>query len=159
MSFNGFLLSLDIDRHSCRRVPALVIGSTLLALTAVGLSGLAMPGRTLAAALTVTCGLWQFRRTWPGSRGHVSRIHVSAEGQFLLGRTGEPCRLASATVAQWWVMPGLAVGLVFIGEAGQRGEALLFRDLLPPDVWRRLQVRLRHPGLPVSGPASLPARS
>ena len=154
MSSNGFLLSLDIDRRACRRVPALVIGYTLLALTAVSLSGLALPGRTLAAVLTVACGLWQFGRAWPGSRGHVSRIHVSAEGRFLLGRTGEPHTLTPATVAQWWVLPGLAVGLVFIGEAGQRGEALLFRDLLPPDVWRRLQVRLRHPGLRVGGLAS-----
>jgi hypothetical protein len=48
-------------------------------------------------------------------------------------------------------LPGFAVGLDFIGEGGERGEALLFRDLLPPDVWRRLQVRLQHASHPISG--------
>jgi len=149
MSSNGFLLSLDIDRRACRRIPVLVIGCTLLALSAVSLSGLALPLRSLAGGLTLACGLWEFGRVWPGSTGYVSRIHVSAVGQFLLGRAGEARTPAPVTVAQWWVLSGFAVGLVFIGETGQRGEALLFRDLLPPGVWRRLQVRLRHANLPV----------
>jgi hypothetical protein len=156
MSSNGFLLSLDIDRRACLRVPALVIGCTLLALAAISLSGLAVPGRALAAALTLACGLREFGRVWPGSTGYVSRIHVSAEGRFHLGRAGEPDTLASATLVRRWLLPGFAVGLVFIGEGGQRSEALLFRDLLPPDVWRRLQVRLRHASHPVSGLVSGP---
>ena len=157
MSSSGFLLSLDIDRCACRRVSALVLCGTVLALVAVSLSGLAWQPRTLVATVTLACGLWEFRRAWPGSAGHVSRIQVSAEGQFLLGRAGgEQQALAPATLVHWWLLPGLAVGLAFVGTAGQRGQAILFRDQVPPDVWRRFQVRLRHGGDPFSGPLSGP---
>ncbi len=151
MSSSGFLLSLDIDRRACRRVSALVFCCAVLSLVAVSLSGLAWQPRTLLATVTLACGLWEFRRAWPGSAGHLGRIQVSAEGQFLLGRAGEPQALAPATLVHWWLFPGLAVGLAFIDTAGQRGQAILFRDQLPPDMWRRLQVRLRHGSDPFSG--------
>jgi len=149
MSSSGFLLSLDIDRRACRRVPALVFCGALLALTAVSLSGLAWQPRALAAALILACGLWELLRAWPGAPRYVTRIKVAPDGQFLVGIAREPptlmpAILVPATLVHWWVLPGLAVGLAFVGKEGQRRQAILFRDRLAPDVWRRLLVRLRH---------------
>ena len=149
MSSSGFLLSLDIDRRACRRVPALVFCGALLALTAVSLSGLAWQPRALAAALILACGLRELLRTWPGAPRSVTRIQVAPDGRFLLGIAREPPTLmpaiwVPAALVHWWVLPGLAVGLAFVGKEGQRRQAILFRDRLAPDVWRRLLVRLRH---------------
>ena len=144
MSSSGFLLSLDIDRRACRRVPALVFCGALLALTAVSLSGLAWQPRALAAALILACGLWELLRAWPGAPPYVTRIQVAPDGRFLLGIAREPPALLPAALVHWWVLPGLAVGLAFVGKEGQRRHAILFRDRLAPDVWRRLLVRLRH---------------
>lgn len=144
LSSSGFLLSLDIDRPACRRVPALIVCGALLALAAVSLSGLAWQPRALAAALILACGLWELQRAWPGSPRYVNRIQVAPDGRFLLGIAREPQALVPATVVHWWVLPGFAIGLAFVGKDGQRGQAILFRDRLPADVWRRLHVRLRH---------------
>jgi hypothetical protein len=154
MSSNGFLLSLDIDRRACRRVSAVVFSVALLALVTASLSDLACKVRTVIATATLACGLWESWRTWPGSRCYVTRIHLSGAGNFLLGRAGEPQVLAPASLIHWWVLPGFAVGLAFMGRSGQRGQAILFRDQLPPSVWRRLQVRLRHGVEPDSCPNS-----
>ena len=144
MSSSVFLLSLDIDRCVCRRVPVLVFCCTLLALTAVNLSGLVWQLRALAAALILASGLWELKRAWPGSPGFVTRIQVAPDGRFLLGMAREPLTLVPATLRHYWVLPGIVIGLAFVGRDGRRGQALLFRDRLAPDVWRRLQVRLRH---------------
>ena len=149
MSSSGFLLSLDIDRRACRRVPVLIFCGVLLALTAVSLSGLAWQPRALVAALILACGLWELLRAWPGAPRYVTRIQVAPDGRFLLGiarepPTLEPATLLPATLVHWWVLPGLAIGLAFVGKEGQRVQAILFRDGLAPDVWRRLLVRLRH---------------
>jgi hypothetical protein len=149
MSSSSFLLSLDIDRRACRRVPALIFCGVLLALTAVSLSGLAWQPRALVAALILACGLWELLRSWPGAPRYVTRIQVAPDGRFLLGTGREsptllPATPLPATLVHWWVLPGLAIGLAFVGKEGQRGQAILFRDRLAPDVWRRLLVRLRH---------------
>ena len=157
MSSNGFLLSLDIDRRGSWRVVALAGCVTILALTGVSLSGLPWQPRVLAATLVLACGWWEAWRAAPISPRYVTRIHVSMAGQFFLSRAGLPESLVPATVAQWWAVPGLAIGLVFLGQPGYQAHALVFRDQLPPDVWRRLQVRLRHRSDAGVDPARTPA--
>jgi hypothetical protein len=144
MSSSGFLLSLAIDRRACRRVPALIICGLLLALTAVRASGLPGQSQALVAALILACGLWELLRAWPGAPRYVTRIQVAPDGRFLLGTGREPPALEPATLVHWWILPGFAVGLAFVGKEGQRGQAILFRDRLAPALWRRLLVRLRH---------------
>ena len=144
MSSSGFLLSLDIDRCACRRVPALIFCGLLLALIGVSLSGLAWPLRSGAAVLVLAGALRELQRAWPGSPRYVTRIRVATDGRFFLASPREPQTLVPVTVTHWWLLPGWAIGLAFVGEDGRRAEALLFRDRLGPDVWRRLRVRLRH---------------
>ena len=72
---------------------------------------------------------------------------MAADGRFCLGTAREPQALAAASVVHWWVLPGIAMGLAFLGDGGQRAGVLLFRDLLPSHTWRRLQVALRHGSL------------
>ena len=144
MSSSGFLLSLDIDRQNCRRVPVLIFFGTCLALAAVNLSDLALQSRALAVVLVLACASWEVRAAWPGCPAFVSRILVTTDGRFFLGIVRSAPSLVPATVAHWWVLPRLATGLVFVGPDGQRWLAVVFRDRLAPDDWRRLQVRLRH---------------
>lgn len=154
MSSNGFLLSLDIDRRGCWRVVVLGGCVTLLALIGVSLGFPAGQHRVLAVLLVLAGGLWEVWRAWPGCQGYAARIHLSVAGQFSLGRAGEPEALVTAALARWWAVPGLVIGLGFVCQSGRPAQALLFRDQVPPDVWRRLQVRLRHgsdPAAPLHG--------
>ncbi len=152
MSFNGFLLNLDIDRRGCWRVAALVGCVTFLALMGVSLGFPAGQPRVLAALLVLGGGLWEAGRAWPGCHGYVARIHLSVAGQFSVGRAGGAEALELATVAQWWLLPRFAIGLGFACQSGQQARAIVFCDELSPDVWRRLQVRLRHGSDPAVHP-------
>ena len=144
MSSNGFLHSLDIDRRACRRVPALVVCSLLLALTAVSLSGLPWLPRGLRAGLLLASTLRELHRAWPGSPRGVSHIQIAPDGRFSLACGRGSLVLVPATVLHWWILAGFAMGVAWVGTDGRWSQALLFRDRLAPDVWRRLLVRLRH---------------
>ena len=159
MSSNGFLLSLDIDRRRCWRVAGLVGCVTFLALMGGTLGFPAGQPRVLAALLVLGGGLWEAGRAWPGCQGYVARIHLSLAGQFSLGRVGGAEALELATVTQWWLLPKLAIGLGFTCQSGQQAQAIVFRDELSPDVWRRLQVRLRHGSDPAVHPVGTQVQS
>jgi len=146
MSSSGFSPSLAIDRAGCRRVQALVLVAILLALAALAHGGLPPWLQAAAIFLVVGGGLRELRRVSPRAPRYVARIIVAADGQFLLGLTGEPGTLLPATVMNTWTLPGLAIGMAFTGSDDSRVAVILFRDRTPADAWRRLAVRLRHGG-------------
>ncbi len=155
-SSNGYLRILDIDRSSCRRVPLLILGSVVLAIAGLGLSGLHWRLLAPALCLVLVSGLHELRRAWPGSPRCVTSIRIWPDGRFVVGFGRQPqalgsvslesVTLESVTLAHSWTIPGFALGLAFVCPDRRRCQALLFRDQLPPDVWRRLRLRLRYPG-------------
>lgn len=149
MSSSGFSPSLVIDRPGCRRVQATILCSMLLALAALGYGGLPASLQALAALLVLAGGLVELRRASPRASRYVTRIVVTADGRFLLGLASDPATLLPGAVENCWALPGIAVGLAFSCGAG-RVDAILFRDRIPPDAWRRLAVRLRHAAHPVA---------
>lgn len=144
MSSSGFSPSLVIDRPGCRRVQALILCSMLLAAAALADGGLAGWPQAVALLLVGGGGLCGLRRASPRAPRYVARILVTVDGHFLLGLAGNPGALVPASVVRHWSLPGIAVGLAFAGDQALRAEAILFRDRVPPDTWRRLAVRLRH---------------
>jgi len=144
VSSSGFSPSLVIDRPGCRRTQALVLGAVLLAVTAINHGGLPPGGHAVALALVAGYGLWSLRRASPGAPAYVTRLVVTADGAFLLGLAGDPANLVPASVAGWWRLPGVAMGVAFASGRTRIAEAILFRDRVPPGTWRRLAVRLRY---------------
>jgi hypothetical protein len=116
----------------------------LLSLAALGYGGL--PGWLLALAVLLVAGggALELRRASPRAPRCVTRIVVTADGRFLLGLARDPAALVPAAVEHCWGLCGVAVGLVFSCAGTGRVDAILFRDRIPPDTWRRLAVRLRH---------------
>ena len=150
-SSNGYLRILDIDRSSCRRVPLLIFCSFSLAVVGLGLSGLDWRLLAPALLLVLILGLHELRSAWPGSARFVTSIRLWPDGRFVVGLGQAPQALLSVTLAHSWTIPGFALGLAFVCQDRRRYQALLFRDQLPPEVWRRLHLRLRYPGGQASG--------
>ncbi len=146
MSSSAFSPSLVIDRPGCRRAQALVLCSVLLALAGIGSGGVTGWPQAIAMLLVAAGGVFELRRASPRSPRFVTRIVVTADGGFLLGRARDPdpASLAPAVLRNCWLLRGVAVGLAFSDGAGERVDLILFRDRVPPDSWRRLAVRLRH---------------
>ncbi|MEO7387147.1 MAG: hypothetical protein ABIX37_09450 [Gammaproteobacteria bacterium] len=136
--------SPDIDRRGCRRVQALILGATLLALIASSRGGLPAPLGGLVALLIVGHAYREWHRTSPRSAAYVSRLRVMSDGRFLIALGPDQDTRAPMTLASSWTLPGMAVGLAFAGEGSPRTEAILFRHRVSPEAWRRLAVRLRH---------------
>ena len=145
-SSNGFLRILDIDRSSCRRLPPLIFCSLSFAVVGLGLSGLEWWLLAPGFSLVLIIGLHELRCAWPGSAGFVTSIRVWPDGRFAVGLGRSPQAILSVTLVHSWTIPGFAVGLAMVSQDRRRCQALLFRDQLPPEVWRRLRLRLRYPG-------------
>ena len=116
----------------------------LLALAALGYAGLPGHLQAVAVSLVLGGGLLELRAASPRSPRYVARLRVTAEGRFLLGLARDPDCLVPMAVVSCWTLPGIAVGLAFTGADATRANAILFRDRVPADAWRRLAVRLRH---------------
>lgn len=144
MSSSGFSPSLVIDRPGCRRVQGLILCSMLLALAALGYGGLPAGLQALAAVFIAAGGAFELRRASPHAPRCIRRIVVTTDGRFLLGLARDPATLVPAAVENCWALRGIAVGLAFSCGGAERVDAILFRDRVPPDAWRRLAVRLRH---------------
>lgn len=145
-SSNGYLRILDIDRSSCRRVPLLIFCSVSLAVAGLALSGL--DWRLLASGLLLVLiiGLHELRSAWPRSARFVTSIRIWPDGRFVVGVGQAPQSPLSVTLVHSWTIPGVALGLAFVGQDRRRWQALLFRDQMPSQVWRLLRVRLRYAG-------------
>jgi hypothetical protein len=150
MSSSGFSSSLVIDRPGCRRTQGLILCSMLLALAALGYGGLPAALQAVAMAFVAAGGAFELRRVSPHAPRCVTRIVVTTDGHFLLGLAGDPATLVPAAVENCWALRGIAVGLAFSCGGAGRVDALLFRDRVSPDAWRRLAVRLRHAVGPVT---------
>ncbi len=150
-SSNGFLRILDIDRSSCRRLPLLIFCSFSLAVLGLGLSGLDWWLLAPGFSLVLFIGLHELRSAWPGSAGFVTSLRVWPDGRFAVGLGPAPQALLPVSLVHSWTIPGFAVGLALLSQNRHRCQALLFRDQLPPEVWRRLHLRLRYPGGQASG--------
>lgn len=144
MSSSGFSPSLVIDHAGCRRVQALILCAMLLALAALAYGGLPGGLQALATLLVAVGGFIELRRASPRASRRVSRILVTPDGAFLLGRAGDPAALVPAALGHCWELRGIAVGATFYCGRAERVDVILFRDQVPPDTWRRLAVRLRH---------------
>ncbi|MEO8445586.1 MAG: hypothetical protein ABI567_11330 [Gammaproteobacteria bacterium] len=144
-SSNGFLPTLAIDRRHCWRLPALITGCTLLALTAILLGSHQQLVRLFGVLLVLGYGARELQRASPRSRRYINCIEVTGQGTFLLSAAGATTPVACARAESHWLLPG-AAGISFRDAAGRRaGQVVLFRDRHGPDEWRRLLVRLRHP--------------
>lgn len=143
-SSSGFSPTLVIDHPRCRRVPALITCSILLAVAALGYGGLPPLQSAFAGLLVLAYGLRELRNASPHAPRYVSRLVVTPDGRFFLGFAREPGRLVPVAVVNSWRLPGIAVGLAFASEPAVRAELILFRDRVPPVAWRHLAVRLRH---------------
>jgi hypothetical protein len=150
-SSSGYSRILDIDRSSCRRVPMLIFCSVILAVVGLGLSGLEWRWLAPALLLVLVTGLRELLSAWPGSARCVTSIRIWPDGQFAVGLGKAPQTLESVTLIHSWAIPGFALGLAFVGQDRHRYQALLFRDQLPCQVWRRLCVRLRYAGVQGQG--------
>lgn len=146
MSSSGFSLSPDIERPGCHRVQGLIACGMFLALAALAGGGLPGPWAAVVAALIVGAGYCHLKRASPRHPAYVVRIRVRGDGGFQIAVAGNPDVLVPAGVKRHWMLPGVAVGLVFAGEQAGDRQALLFRDRVPPDSWRRLAVCLRLGG-------------
>jgi hypothetical protein len=131
------------DQRRTRRVQVFICCGVLLALAAIALSSLSGPLQTLATFLMLVNGGQQLYRAWPGSRGYLCQLQVTSEGRLLCGFAPEPEVLLPGSVRHWWTVCDRVAGLVVDREHGRSSRAILFRDLLPPDQWRRLNLCLR----------------
>jgi len=143
-SSSGFSRTLVIDHTRCRRVPALIACSILLALAALGFGGLPPLESAFTGLLILAYGLRELRNASPRAPRYVSRLEVAPDGRYFLVFAGEPGKLVPVVVVSTWTLPGIAVGLAFAGKPAGRAELIVFRDRVPPDAWRHLAVRLRH---------------
>jgi hypothetical protein len=68
---------------------------------------------------------------------------VTGDGELLCGFRPDPGILVTATVSHWWEVGDRVMGLVVECHGKRCARAMLFRDLVAPDQWRRLNVWLR----------------
>jgi len=140
------LLTLDIERSACWRTALLILCLALAALVALARCDLP-PGLALAMAfVTVAVGLCGIRRHLPASPHFVGRILLAADtASVVTGRRGHPVVTRTVLVG-FWVLGDRAAGLAFSSPDGGYHAVIVFRDLLPAPLWRRLRVRLRYGG-------------
>lgn len=135
---NGFSITLEIRRGWSPLLLLLVLAPLPAAALALALANLPA-GLSWAGLLGTLREAWHATPWWPG---FVHRLQVDPTGRIRLwNRRGEglPAALAGA-----WIFPGgHLVGLDLRGPGG-RSRVVLLRADFPPDLFRRLLVRIRR---------------
>ena len=149
LSSSACLPSLVIDRRGCQRLRIILACLILLSLAGVGYAGLPLHWQAAAGLLVVCAGLSELRHASPHSPHFVGRIALAPGGPCLVWLGAAADAPVPVAVTRFWFLPGIAAGLAFEAADRRRFTAILFRDRVPPDSWRRLAVLLRHPSAAV----------
>jgi len=142
-SSRAFLPSPVIEVAGSCRIRLGICCGIGLALAAISLATLSWPLRVLVICLVLLNGLWELWCVWPGVNGALRRLRVTDDGRLMCGFAPDTGVLVAATVRHWWTVGDRVTGLVVERHGKRCSRAILFRDLLAPDQWRRLNVCLR----------------
>jgi len=93
--------------------------------------------------LIIARGGWDLYRARPGASDALCILRVTETGGLLCGFAPDTGVLVAATVRHSWTIGDRVTGLVVERHDDRRSRVLLFRDLVAPDQWRRLNVFLR----------------
>ena len=151
MYSNAYLQTLDIERPVCHGTAALILG-----LGVAGVSALASSALPLAISLplvvgTVAAGVWEARRQLPSSPHFIARLRLGPDTDCRTGRHGRPDDLTiRRELASFWVLADRIAALEIIAPGRPRQLVILRRNQMPPLAWRRLRVRLRFGGPPLT---------
>ncbi len=151
MYSNAYLQTLDIERPACCRTAALILG-----LSAAGVLALVSSALPLAICLplvvgTASAGVWEAGRQWPSSPHFVARLRLGPDADCRTSRHGRPDDLTiRREMASFWVLADRIAALEIVASGRHRQFVILQRHQMPPPAWRRLRVRLRFGGPPLT---------